>query len=370
MRRQLASRALWLELPARRDPGQSPAWVDECGSIHLAYRADEWAVLEEFAERAPALGYKVRRLDREAALDHSPAANPRGLLGGLYSSTDLSVDPRAALPALAAWLNEQPGVEIHFKTAVRSVDGKTVETADGKRIAAGRTLVCSGADFETLFPDLFTNSGLRRCKLQMLRTRVQPDNWRIGPHVASGLTLRHYRNFEVCESLAALKRRVQAETPELDRYGIHVMASQNGAGEVILGDSHEYDAEITPFDKARIDELMLRGAPPADPPQGLDDRGALVGHLRQTRHRPAIHCRSAPQRPHHHRHRRLGHDDVVRPGGRKLATLDVRAGALSKKLIARGQSALNRPPPAACESLRQLHRSPRPPKRLPPTRSP
>jgi FAD dependent oxidoreductase TIGR03364 len=249
----LLSRALWLEF-AR----QSKTWVDECGSIHLAYRPDEWAVLEEFAERAPTLGYKVRLLDREAALEHSPAANPRGLLGGLYSSTELCVDPREALPALSAWLKENHAVEIHFGSAVRSADGKTIETADGRRIAAGRTLVCGGADFETLFPALFTASSLRRCKLQMLRTRVQPDGWRIGPHVASGLTLRHYRNFEVCESLVAFKQRVRAEAPELDRYGIHVMASQNSAGEVILGDSHEYNGEITPFDKARIDELILQ----------------------------------------------------------------------------------------------------------------
>ncbi len=247
--------AIWLELGR-----ESGLWVNPCGSIHLAHREDEWSVLREFARAAPDLGYPCELWTRDEVRQRTDAANPDGLIGGLFSPTELAVNPRAAIRLLTDWLARRFGVRFEFGTAITDIDCGWVRAADGRGWDFHRTLICGGSDFETLFPEVLRSSGLRRCKLQMLATAAQPDGWRLGPHLASGLTLRHYANFGVAPGLPALRGRIAAETPELDRLGIHVMASQDDAGEVILGDSHEYDEAISPFDKAEIDALILREA--------------------------------------------------------------------------------------------------------------
>jgi FAD dependent oxidoreductase TIGR03364 len=249
----LRSREAWLMLA--RDAG---IWVNPCGSIHLAHRDDEWTVLEEFATAAPGLGYTVELLDREKVLCRTTAANPEGLIGGLYSPTELCVNPRTAVRDLPQWLAKHLQVQFNFDTTITSVEPGRIRSAVGRMWSVGRTIICSGADFDTLFPAVFREAGLVRCKLQMQKTVTQPENWTLGPHLASGLTLRHYTNFSVAPSLRELRRRIAEETPALDEYGIHVMASQNDEGEVILGDSHEYGSAIESFDKALIDDLILR----------------------------------------------------------------------------------------------------------------
>ena len=249
----LRSRALWLELLE-----SAKIWHRECGSIHLAFRHDEMEVLSEFADQADDLGYNCRLISAAKIAEVSPAARREGLLGGLRSDSELCVDPRQVIATVPRWLNEQHGVRLHFGTAIERVSMPWITATDGERWQVDRVIVATGSDLKAVFPTILEQVGFRLCKLQMLRTVPQALGWQLGPMLAGGLTLRHYPTFSVCRSLEALQRRIDAETPELKHYGIHVMASQNGGGEVILGDSHEYDDDIKPFDKAVIEELILR----------------------------------------------------------------------------------------------------------------
>jgi D-hydroxyproline dehydrogenase subunit beta len=250
--RALRSRERWLEL------GETAGvWVDKCGSLHLAHEDDENAVLQEFAERAPSLGIACEYLSANDVTQRFHAVNCTGLRGALHSTVELAVNPPAAIARLQQFLAERYRVALRLGTTVIGVEMPQVHAAGGEVWHADRVFVCSGADFETLFPEQYAAAGIRRCKLQMMKTHPQPGNWRIGPHLAGGLTQCHYKGFELCRSLAAVKARVSATMPEYVRYGIHVMTSQNERGEVVIGDSHEYDADISLFDKTEIDDLIL-----------------------------------------------------------------------------------------------------------------
>ena len=248
----LRSRSLWLELLEAAKLPYRPH-----GSLHVLYRSDEVEVVKEFVERAPGLGYECGWLDREATLARSHAVQPEGLLGALWSDTEFTVDPRQVLAALPAFLEERYDVRFHFSTPVHSITAPHLE-AGSNRWSAENIIVCSGDDFETLYPGHFAASGLTRCKLQMLRTAPQPDGWELGPSLAAGLTLRFYPAFNVCSSLDALRRRIAEETPEYDQWGIHALVSQTADGALTLGDSHENGLTIDIFNKEEIDRLILR----------------------------------------------------------------------------------------------------------------
>lgn len=247
----LRSREIWLDILRESGLPYQPT-----GSLHAAYRADEAAVGSEFAAKARDLGYDCAWLGAREAANHSAALNPEGLLGALWSPVELTVDPRLVIGRLPSFLAERYGVEFHFNTAVQEV-AIPVVTAGGQTWHAKIFVLATGDDFQTLFPETLAGFGLTRSKLQMLRTAVQPAGWQLGPSLAFGLSFRHYPAFGICESLPALKARIAEETPEFDRWGIHVMVSATADGALTLGDSHQYGSSVDIFDRSEINKLIL-----------------------------------------------------------------------------------------------------------------
>jgi len=247
----LRSRELWLDILQETN---LPYFAT--GSLHVTYREDEAAVGQEFAAKGPALGYDCDWLSAEETLARTSAVRSEGLLGSLWSPTEITVDPRQVIQTLPHFLAERYGVQFHFNTPVQHVEPSFLETTEHSWQAAS-IIIAPGDDFQTLFPECFRDSKLTRCKLQMMRTTPQPQSWQLGPSLAFGLTFKHYPTFQICSTLHALKERIARESPELEKFGIHVMVSQNARGELTLGDSHEYGLAVNIFDNPAINRLIL-----------------------------------------------------------------------------------------------------------------
>ncbi|WP_221390334.1 TIGR03364 family FAD-dependent oxidoreductase [Dyadobacter sp. NIV53] len=247
--RALHAKSIWKEVLTG-----AKCWFHEGGSLHMAYEQDELEVLQQFAEVS---AYRpVNMLSAQETLAKSPAVNGNSLLGSLYSDDEMIVDPREAIAAVPAYLTEKFGVTFVWNTAVSQINYPNVSSGL-KDWSADEIYVCSGQDFETLYPEHFSAAPLTKCKLQMLRLEAQPDDWKIGPSLCGGLSLIHYHGFKAAASLPKLKARYEEQYSEYLKWGIHVMASQNGLGEITIGDSHEYALTFDPFDREFINTMIL-----------------------------------------------------------------------------------------------------------------
>ena len=247
----LESRRVWQEIAP-----EAGFWCHQSGALILVYHDDELAVANEFVAQSLETGHRCKWLGGSDVLARSPGVVASGLRGALWFPDEVLVDPRKAIQRLPRFLSDRHGVRFCFGEAVTGIAMPHVE-AGGRTWRADRVVVCTGASAHSLYPDTFSADCLTRCKLQMMRTAPQPDAWRLGPMLATGISMRHFPSFSACPSLPLLQQRISHDCPDLDRWGIHLLAAQNGYGELILGDSHEYSLDPDPFDRAEIDELIL-----------------------------------------------------------------------------------------------------------------
>lgn len=247
--RALRSREHWQTIA--REAG---IWLRANGSLHLAYHEDELNVLQEFVSLYKE--YNCELLDGKKVAEKSPIVRKQGLLGGLWSVSEGTVYAREAIRRIPLWLEEKFGLQLRFGNTVTEISIPHLKTSrESWRVQ--KAYVCSGADFETLYPEVYDQFPVIKCKLQMMKA-VSEKVFDLGPTLCAGLTLRHYAAFSNCPSLERLSQRYDQESIDHKNHGIHVLLAQNNIGELIIGDSHHYAHTVEPFDSESVNEVILQ----------------------------------------------------------------------------------------------------------------
>src|SRR5882724_9164906 len=121
--RAMRARELWLEVA-----GKAGLYCADTGSLHLAYREDEQAVLEEYFATARRHSHGRALLTPHEVLQRSHAVQASGLRCALWSPTEAMVDPREAIRRLPHWLAKEYGVQLRFGHAVLGVMAPEIHT--------------------------------------------------------------------------------------------------------------------------------------------------------------------------------------------------------------------------------------------------
>ena len=241
------TRDIWHELVL-----QAGIVVHQRGMWLAAQRMEAVAVLEAFMATDMAQGCEL--LDAAAARKRSPRLDAAGHKAVLASPHELRIEPREAIPRIAAWLAETQGVEFLWNTAVQALEDTTLMSARGP-LSADAVAVCPGDDLSTLFPERLAAHQVSRCKLQMLR--LESPGFEMPGTLMSDLSLLRYGGFARLPEAVALRQQIKAQQGEYLHHGIHLIVAQALDGSLVVGDSHHYDTADQPFSDAAVDDLIL-----------------------------------------------------------------------------------------------------------------
>jgi FAD dependent oxidoreductase TIGR03364 len=241
------SREIWQELAQ-----QAGITIHQRGLWLAAQRSEAAALLESFMRTDMAEGCEL--LGPAGARQRCAEITSGDLKAVLTSPHELRIEPRDAIPRIAAWLAEAHGVKFLWNTAVHAAGVPRLQTSNGP-VHATAVAVCPGDDLTTLFPERIAAHAIGRCKLQMLR--LESPGFDMPGTVMSDLSLLRYGGFACMPEAPALRQRLQAEQGEYLHHGIHLIVAQAADGTLVVGDSHHYDTADQPFSEAGVDALIL-----------------------------------------------------------------------------------------------------------------
>lgn len=90
----------------------------------------------------------------------------------------------------------------------------------------------------------------------MLRVRPRRE-LKLRHALLTGLSGVHYGAFADLPEAAAVQAQILEHSPWLHEHGIHLLISPTPYGELIVGDSHEYGSDASPFNSEQVDRWML-----------------------------------------------------------------------------------------------------------------
>lgn len=225
------------------------------GSYLFARTEAEEHLLQAFcAGRAKAHGYRVNLL-QGAAMNDLYGGQFRHHRAALHGLDDQQLYSREALPALIDYLRRELKVEFHYSTLVRDIEPGQLHTTAGS-FRGEQIIVCSGHDYQTLLAEQIAQLTPQICQLQMLRARPKAD-LNLQHALLTGLSCVHYGAFADLPQAAAVQAQILRDTPHLDEHGIHLLISPTPHGELIIGDSHHYGSDPSPFNAEQVDNWMI-----------------------------------------------------------------------------------------------------------------
>jgi FAD dependent oxidoreductase TIGR03364 len=154
--RALRSKSIWQSVC-----NEANIWYNNSGSVHLAHNEDEWIVLKELYEAF----YKerpVQLLTKAATEQVCPAAETTALYGSLYSKDEMIINAVNAIAVLPDYLAEKYAVKFIWGKCASYIADNTVYVGTDETYEADMIFICSGTDFETLFPTAFAFNNTAR----------------------------------------------------------------------------------------------------------------------------------------------------------------------------------------------------------------
>ena len=241
--------------------------IRQNGSVYLASDDDEERLLVEMRSINNHSGYTSKMLTKTECLKKYPGLRPSYINAGLFFPEEVTVEPLTMIHRLQQYLVE--GLDLVLRTNFLVVDcqktanGVEVRGSTGEKFFAEKVIICNGADFKNLYPELFQDSDLEVSKLQMMQTKPQ-HNFELKGSILTGWTIRRYESFKECPSYAEIKTR-EADDSLQKKWGVHILFKQAVDGSVIIGDSHEYadakNSDALGFElNMDIDNFMLAEA--------------------------------------------------------------------------------------------------------------